>query len=148
MRPGFFFAIKKGRLSCWGCGMSFDLDAMSKLATIIGSVVTVLGVVFGAVLVMRLSLQSTSAKAHAAEATAKDAKLIALAAEKGVHQVAADLASFRETAAREFVSVEALGRFEGRIEEIGREMRAGLDDLRNKLIEFFTRPASRPRSGG
>ncbi|HEY1312205.1 MAG TPA: hypothetical protein VGF02_14765 [Pseudolabrys sp.] len=97
---------------------------------------------------MRLSSQSAAAKAQSAEATAKDAKLIALAAEKGVHKVAEDLAAFREAAAREFVTVEALGRIEGRIEEVGREMRTGLDDIRNKMIEFFTRPASRQRSGG
>ena len=127
--------------------MGFDLDSWSKVAQIAFGVMAIVATVFGVVMTMRLSAQSAAAQAAAAEATAKDAKLIALGAEKSVRDVADELSKFREAAAKEFVTVEALGRIEGRIEEVGREMRSGIDDIRNRMMEFFSRPPQRPRSG-
>jgi uncharacterized membrane-anchored protein len=129
--------------------MGFDIDSASKIIAIITGIFVIAGTIFGVIIALRLSAQSAATKASTAEATAKDAKLIALAAEKSVIEVAKDLAKFREEAAREFVTGEAIRSIEGRIEAVGREMRDGLDDIRKSMIEFFSRrttPASRSRS--
>jgi hypothetical protein len=125
----------------------FDLDSVVKIVEILGGVFVIVAAIFGGVLALRLSSQSAGALAKDAVDRAKDAKLIALDAQRQVGEVKQEIADFRALAAEKFVTAEALGRIEGRIEEVGREMRAGVDDIKNKLLEFFSRPPRSPRSG-
>jgi hypothetical protein len=120
--------------------MGLDLDALAKWAQILSVVIVLAAAIFGVVLAARLSSQSAAAAAAEAKAAAKDAKLIALATDDKIDKVAADLAAFKTQAVKEFVSAEAVGRIEGRIEEVGREMRAGIASIQDKLIELFSRP--------
>ena len=128
--------------------MNIDLDIAAKIANICAGLGALLVFVGGAFWAVRSTSSNASHTAASAHAAAKDAKLIALAADEKAVRVAADLAHFREEAAGKFVTDEALGRLEGQISEVGREMRAGLDGITKQIIELFSRPSGRTRSGG
>ena len=70
-----------------------------------------------------------------AKMRAEKAEEIAASAKTKIDVVEKDLKDFQIHAARNFITSETLGRIEGRLEELGQEVRADMKDIKDTIIK-------------